>query len=605
MLVSHVLDDKRVQKDVADAGFLLTNKHSGYLNLGIATRYRGLFFRLHGEIIKIIDDIRIQGEVTELRNTFWGIIRSRWDAHELFFMPFSDGSMAYELSSEQDIEILFDVKKAYDNRVWGRNYHIWQEEDKVIIEFIKKTDSKEDNSHDAEEYRAYICIHHEGTVEMPNEWEQQHYYYDAERKSFPAERHVFKGLKIRSSKLFIAASERKEDAVRLCRNLTYNFTKFKNVQKEYAKVSVKDITDTKLSLAAKCASDALSDLVVNESSNAHLYAGLPWFFQYWSRDTFISLKALIIDKEYSLVKKILMMYLKYFEEDGLLPNRIPGSSIKAMDAIGWYFQRWKDFLDVLKEERVTNKYLKKSELTFITKMLENSLDKVFKHYTRDNYALNADQETWMDSLYRGSGRGGIRIEIQALRIAMYETLAMLTERNIYSDMARKLRKKVKTEFWNGRYLKDGLTDETIRPNVFIAAYLCPELLTQEEWVRCFDHVLPKLWLEWGGLSTIDKEHADFHPSSTGEDPSSYHRGDSWFWINNLAAIVLCRTDKGKYKSFIDKIIGASSEDILFNGYIGCHSETSSASLQRAEGCLSQAWSNAMFIELIEEITKTD
>ncbi|HLC65627.1 MAG TPA: amylo-alpha-1,6-glucosidase, partial [Candidatus Nanoarchaeia archaeon] len=89
----------------------------------------------------------------------------------------------------------------------------------------------------------------------------------------------------------------------------------------------------------------------------------------------------------------------------------------------------------------------------------------------------------------------------------------------------------------------------------------------------------------------------------GENPKSYHNGDSWFWLNNLAALVMYGVDKKKFKQDIDAIIKSSTEDILWNGAIGHHSELSSASTQKAEGCLAMAWSSAMFVELIEETKK--
>ncbi len=296
MLVSHVLDEKRVQKDVQNAGFLLTNKQGGFLNFGVPTKYRGLFFRLHGEVIKVLDDLRIPGEITELRNVFWGIIRSRKEAHELFFMPFSTDSMVYELNSEQDIEIFFDVKKAYDQRAWGRYYQVWNEGNSAIIEFIKKTDAREDSSDGVEEYRVYLCIQHQGKAEFLNQWEEQQYAFDEQRKSPPFSRHVFKGLKIKSQRLIIAAAEQKDDAVKMCGAIASHYSKYKALQKQYAKVSLKDIPNTKINVAAKCALEALDNLIVHEDGRAFMYAGLPWFFQYWSRDTFIALKALIIDK---------------------------------------------------------------------------------------------------------------------------------------------------------------------------------------------------------------------------------------------------------------------------------------------------------------------
>ncbi len=137
--------------------------------------------------------------------------------------------------------------------------------------------------------------------------------------------------------------------------------------------------------------------------------------------------------------------------------------------------------------------------------------------------------------------------------------------------------------------------------MFIAAYVYPALLTNKEWEVCFNNILPKLWLEWGGLSTIDVSSPYFCDGYSGENPKSYHNGDSWFWINNLAAMVLYRINKRKFKRYIDKIVKASTQEILWGGMIGHHAELSSAKELRSEGCLSQAWSSAMYVELINEL----
>jgi len=134
-------------------------------------------------------------------------------------------------------------------------------------------------------------------------------------------------------------------------------------------------------------------------------------------------------------------------------------------------------------------------------------------------------------------------------------------------------------------------------NIFLAAYLCPNLLNRKEWESVFDNAIKALWLEWGGFSTIDRASKLYFSSYTGEDNKSYHRGDSWYWINNIAAIALKRFG-GKYDEYVNKIIKASSLDIQFQGVIGRPSEISDAKSQKAQGNLFQLWSAATFIELI-------
>ena len=210
--------------------------------------------------------------------------------------------------------------------------------------------------------------------------------------------------------------------------------------------------------------------------------------------------------------------------------------------------------------------------------------------------MNDAKETWMDSI----SREGACIEIQALTLAACK-LARKLKKPL--KIEKELKKKVIEEFWNRIYLKDRANDETIRPNLFIAAYAYPELLSKKQWIKCFDYVLPKLWLDWGGLSTINKFDSRFCKEHTGEDSKSYHNGDSWFWINNLAALVLYRTDKNRYKNYIKHILKASTKEILKIGAIGNHCELSSAKALKSEGCLVQAWSAAMYIELVNAVKK--
>ncbi|MBR9699452.1 hypothetical protein GOV09_03295 [Candidatus Woesearchaeota archaeon] len=599
MLINHSFQDKSIQKDVPDAGFLLTNKKGGFANFGVNTKYRGVFFRLRDEVYKIIDDIRIKGQISEIHNGFWHVSRKRGDNTEKFFMPHGMDCFVYELENESTVDVLFDVKKAYDSRVWGRNYRVWQEDDALFVEFKKFTDKREDDSEGEMEFQFTIAILGKfSDVEILDRWEHMLYTADAQRHSGPYDRHVYNGFKARAKQLFFSFGETKEDALKNCQHIKKKLSHYRSLQEKYSGLMFKKAKDDKTQLALKAATEALDSLLVHDD----IYAGLPWFFQFWGRDTFISLKALMLDNEFSMAKKVLLKYLEHIEEDGLVPNRVPPSGIQSIDASGWFFTRWQNFFTLLGEEKTIQHYFSKGEVELVITRLKSSMNQIFKNYTVDSLAVNNAQETWMDTNI-GDGRAGKRIEIQALRFRLYTFLAHHSDKNFFDDLAARLKTKIKEVFWTGTYLKDGADDPTIRPNIFIAAYLAPELLSKEEWIACFDHILPKLWLDWGGLSTIDKEDPRFRERSTGENPESYHHGDSWYWINNLAALVLTRLDYVRYQHTIEKIVEASCEDILFKGYVGCHSEISSAVEQKAEGCLNQAWSNAFFIELIEELNK--
>ena len=72
-------------------------------------------------------------------------------------------------------------------------------------------------------------------------------------------------------------------------------------------------------------------------------------------------------------------------------------------------------------------------------------------------------------------------------------------------------------------------------------------------------------------------------------------------MNNLAAICMYKLDKKAFKRHVDKILDASTTEILWLGINGHHAELSSSEKLTGEGCLCKASSSAMFIELIDSL----
>jgi glycogen debranching enzyme len=292
-----------------------------------------------------------------------------------------------------------------------------------------------------------------------------------------------------------------------------------------------------------------------------------------------------------LAKNTLIKYLDAANE-ALLPRFVGESTgvnehIPAADGMGWLFHR-------IRESK-----LNKKDLMIVERKLGEVLDKLFSERLQEGLIVNEVDETWMDTTYKDDIRTGARIEIQALTLSMLNYLGEL--RGKPDPRERKLKQEVVKQFWNGKILKDGSEDKTIRPNIFLAYYVYPKLLSKKDWQTCFDNSLKKLWLEWGGLSSIDIQHKLFTEKSTGENIKSYHRGDSWYWINNIAAISMHRLNPKKYSEYINKILKASTHEQQSMGISGCCAEISSANTIESGGCQNQLWSNATLIELIHEL----
>ncbi|MEK6808578.1 MAG: amylo-alpha-1,6-glucosidase, partial [Nanoarchaeota archaeon] len=371
----------------------------------------------------------------------------------------------------------------------------------------------------------------------------------------------------------------------------YNRKKLKDTSGE--KFNLPKINDTEIKMAYICSVDTLRSMYVNEKG---LFAGLPWFFQFWSRDELISVKALMMIGMRKQAEDLLRKYLYCLGVNHKIRNKSQAPDLDSADAIGWLFKRLDDYFRIFGK----SSFSKEVGTLFLQKLII-AVDEILIYNTESGLAKNNSKETWMDTSFEGDDRSGFRIEIQALRLFIYRFMFNLTNESKYKSLELSLKRLVMKNFWNGKYLADGLNDWTIRPNTFIAYYLYPDLLDKSEWADCFKNSLKYLWLDYGGVASISKSHRLFTPSHTGEDTKSYHRGDSWFWINDLSAIAMYRVDKKKFERFIKRIITASKNEILYSGAIGRHAEVSSANELKSQGCLMQTWSSAMFIELVKEV----
>ena len=198
-------------------------------------------------------------------------------------------------------------------------------------------------------------------------------------------------------------------------------------------------------------------------------------------------------------------------------------------------------------------------------------------------------------------REGFRIEFQALNLAIMETIIFL---NDFMNENNKLKYmswgvediselRVKDYFFVRDNLLDGLEDENIRPNAFLAYYIYNDFLNEQEWTKVFENALKKLWIDFG-LASVDKKSKLFKDNAL-------HNSKSFFFMNNISAISMRRLDKDKFSKYIKDISESSAEEILFSGCIGSCSEFSSYSKLASEGSIVNSLSAATFIELVNEI----
>lgn len=467
-------------------------------------------------------------------------------------------------------EVHLDPRGIHDFPTFGREFNITKAGYGYLITYTlnKKT--------------TYIAIKTTCKHTLDKTWIKRHYEYDAKRKT-KSEFYTYKFLTTTSN------------------GLLHVKVGSKKTLRSYLKTKPANIPKTKKLSTVQTLKANTEALYVQKKAQHGYLAGHPWFFQVWSRDELTSLGGILTYKDTQHAFTILQKYWKTLQKQGSIPNRVPHSTLASSDATGWFFKRLSDYNK--------KQHNHQKEINEIGNQAQPIMIQYYKDHEKKGLIQNNPLETWMDTGKGYDERDSFRIEIQALMLKTFQTIKEIKAQNGQNTMyittfENNLKKAVKTHFFKN-ILHDGLNNEgfldtTTRPNVFLAYYIYKDLLTKKQWEQTFDHALQKLWQPWGGLSTIDKENPLYHARHTGITNESYHRGDSWYYINNIAAIALHDVHKDKYKTYIQKIKQASLKDLQKQGYIGCCSEITNSEEQNPFGCFNQLWSNATLLELLHK-----
>jgi len=613
MKITHQYKNTKVQKEIKKGvGLVLGNDLGNYFYLTDEeeTRYQGFFYadgkNYKSELTayKIIDRINIldKSELTEIKNSFFEVERRyKNNLSEKYFVPSGYNSLCLKTNKKVKAEIILDIRYPYDSREMGRFYDVKIKKDCVLVKFTKRRDWQEDGLGDKKEFSLYLAIKTDrNEYQKIGEFFSKYYKKDDLRNSYPCDRFVYKALEINFKNAVFSVSKTPKGAIKEAESVFRDFEKLRKKEKENISKKFKPlkISDKEIKMSCLCAQNSVRTMMAENNNKKGAYAGLPWFFQFWNRDEAVSL--LQINKlNKNLAEEIILSQLETISAEGqVFKQRFHGlenNDLQSADALGWLVNRiWKIF-----NTDEISKSLKGKIADEITGKLEKAVSDLVQKRTTDDLVISHKNETWMDSLERD----GARIEIQACVLQIYDFLYRFTENDQYKILRDDLKNKVREKFYDGEILFDSPEDKTVRPNIFLAAYLYPELLNKDEWEKCFDKILPKLYLEWGGISSVDKTSDLFIKQDTGEDSASYHNGNSWYWINNLTALVLYRLNAHRYSDYINAIMEASANEILYGGICGHHSEVSSAEKQTSSGCGAQLWSSAMYLEVFDEVMK--
>ena len=355
------------------------------------------------------------------------------------------------------------------------------------------------------------------------------------------------------------------------------------------------------------------DELITEQQGNGIYAGLPWFNEYWGRDMFISMPgACLVTGQFDVAKKILMDFATLQDTDpssetyGRIPNRANLEGILYNTTDG--------------TPRFVIQALELAEYSGDTEFLHElypaismSIEASIKNYIDEKgYLTHADADTWMDVKRNGipgSPRGNRANDIQALwyqqLVAGSKIAHLLGDEGAaekWSGLAVMLASNFEYDFCDkdssliyDHLNADGSADLQFRPNQLY----CFDLILDDEFKQ---QVTRRTWEElvypWG-VASLAQWDQQFHPQHENwhyyHKDDAYHNGTIWLWNNGIA---MQRMIEYGQVDTAWELFKNMNRQALHEGAVGSLSENADAHPREGQtwvnrsGTFLQAWSNA-------------
>lgn len=357
---------------------------------------------------------------------------------------------------------------------------------------------------------------------------------------------------------------------------------------------------------------SLDALIMNQGAKG-IFAGLPWFNDYWGRDTFISLPgAALVTGQFGLARQILRSFAAYQNRDssdsnyGRIPNRVTTTGISYNTADGT-----PRFINMALEY-----VLRSGDTTFLYEIYPaviRSIEGTIRWHTDSlGFLTHDDADTWMDAVGPDgpwTPRGNRANDIQALwheQLSAGEFIATHLGDVTHAREWRELRTRLQQNFTRffisstgvaDHLNPDGSSDGQIRPNQIFTS----PLLSLEQRAEVLREVTSKLTYPYG-VASLWQEDPSFHPYHRYEQyypkDAAYHNGVVWTWLQGAVISELCAFQKPELAFQLTR---NTIEQILVRGAVGTQSELLDAmtkpgrSAPELSGTFSQAWNLAEFV----------
>ena len=356
----------------------------------------------------------------------------------------------------------------------------------------------------------------------------------------------------------------------------------------------------------------MDELITCQQGNG-IYAGLPWFNEYWGRDMFISMPgACLVTGQFEVAKEILMDFAKLQDTNpesetyGRIPNRanLEGILYNTTDGPPRF---------VIQAYELAQYSGDTEFLADLYPAIKMSIDASIANYTDEKgYLTHADADTWMDVKRNGipgSPRGNRANDIQALwygqLMAGAKIAAILGEEDSaeqWSGIAQMLAANFENDFCNKKgnmvydHLNaDGSADVQLRPNQLY----CFDLINDDDFKqRVTRSVWEELVYPWG-VASLAQWDLQFHPQHENwhyyHKDDAYHNGTIWLWNNGIA---MQRMIEYGQVDTAWELFKNMNRQALAEGAVGSLSENADAHPREGQtwvnrsGTFLQAWSNA-------------
>ena len=372
-------------------------------------------------------------------------------------------------------------------------------------------------------------------------------------------------------------------------------------------------TDKNLDQAIAWAHASVDALIMDQMGTG-IYAGLPWFDDYWGRDVFISFAgATLVSGKATEAKRILTSFAKFQNTDpsgknyGRVPNRAQPEDIiyNTTDGTPWFIRSVWDYYRYTGDETF---------LFDIWPSIQIATQGALDNWVDENGLLTHDDaDTWMDA--KGpdgpwSPRGNRALEIQFIWRDQLEITRRLAKKFGKAGLANqcqvaldqleqglKLYQSASEGYQVDHLNSDDSQDPQVRPNAMLVTPLFFETC---DWPT-FQFLAPQL-LTRNGVISLDQHDPNFHPFH--EQPglyvkdAAYHNGIIWTW--NSAAVVSAAMHFNQ-QHYAQALFMDLTDHLLNRGAVGTLAELTDAWPSNGtlglSGTFSQAWSLAEYLRV--------